>query len=555
MDYMKLITDQEAVFSGLFTRMDNDKDLQNQAVFTLCDKDDREAPDVENVTMNDAAVFSDFMQSVLIRTGIDTEVEGEHLKDKETSFFEDFFRDYILAVDEDLNKRDIASFLAWNVQQVCLRGRIPARVTLGMDGDKFLPGLLPLDARFMVYDLGIKGLKWVAPKFNRTKNQIIDEYGEEIGGRVQGSSAIINDLWILNDNVEEIIFIGKEQVKETKYPEYTELPFIIQICPVGTMLQEDDQITRTGESIFYLARNQFKVKNKMVSMMDTLNMYSIFGGMQKEVEDEASAKRPEKTPYGKRFVVPVQKGTKGYFPMPITDIRMATRLEYSIVDQAIQDATLPRVSFGTLQAPTSGVGIAQLKEVENKVFMPRITALEMFYQRLYHSVKTQYVGKKMNIKLGQPGFIKAYPYDKLDKDVSITCKIAITSRMEDMANISMVAALGGIVSDDTKMRKYLHVDNPDEENTKKWAELAPKVSPAIAKFSMAKALAERGETVKARLMAEEMGITLDQLLSGKLEPESEIKPEEPKQLLSMFGGGQGRARAPQEPIMEESEGV
>ena len=553
-DYIKMINDQEAIFSDLFTRMDKDRDFLNQKDFTLFDKDDREAPDIENVTMNDAVVFADFVQSVLNRAGIQHEVTGEKLKDNETAFVEDFFREYLRAVDEDISRRDIHSFYAWNIQQACFRGRIAARVTVGMDGDKFDPGVLPLDARFMVYDIGRNGLKWVAPKFNRSKAQITDEYGEEIGGKVRGSSAIVKTLWILDNKVKEIVFIGTEQVRELEFPEYSELPFIIQVCPAGLMLQEDDQVSRNGESIFYMARNLFTLKSKMVSIMDTVNMLSIFGGLQKEVEDEERAKKPEHPPYGKRFVVPVQKGTKGYFSMPLTDIRVATRLEYSIVDQAIQDATLPRVSFGTLQAPTSGVGIAQLKQVEEKVFKVRTQALEVFYQRLLQMVKEQFVNKNMNIKLGQPGFIKTYSSKELEKDIAITSKISITSRMEDMANISMVAALGGLFSDDTKLREYLHVNNPEEETRKKWAELASKVSPVIAKYEIAKALAEQGEKIKARLMAEEMGLTLEQLLGGQIDQQpNEIKPEKPKQIVSMFGGGQGGGTPRSEELMMEEQ--
>ena len=548
MDYLKMVTDRKAYFADLFTRNDTDKDLLIQKEFTLFDKDDREAPDIENLTLNDAAIFFYHVVSVLIRAGLTVEVEGEKLKDEETSFLEDFFRDYTQAVDEDLNKRDIPSLAAWNINQMCGRGRVVTRVILRQDGDTFFPGLMPLDSRYVVYDFGIKGLKWVAPEFNRSKEQIIDEYGEEIGKKLNATSAIVTDLWL---DEWERVFIGKEMVLEQKHGE-SELPFIIQVCPVGIMFQDGDQVERSGESILHLARNMYASKNKMASILDTLNMGAIFGGLQKEVEDEATAKKPERPPYGKRFVVPVQKGTKGYFPMPITDIRMATRLLYSILDSNIQDATLPRVSYGTLQAPTSGVGIAQLKEAEDPVYLPRIKGLELYYSRLYRMVKNQYVAKKIDVKLGTPGFLKQYPWQDINKGISIKCKIDIVSPMQNMANISMAAAVGGLLSKDTKQRKYLGVENVDEENNKIWAELASSVSPSIAKFEIARALAERGEEIKARMMAEEMGLTLDQLLSGKLEEKPpEIKPQEAKQMVSMFSGESARVSKGSELLEQE----
>ena len=548
-DYLKMVNDRKGLFADLFTRMDKDKDLLIQKDFTLFDKDDREAPDVENLTLNDAAIFYYHVVSVLIRAGLGREVEGEKLKDKDTSVFEDFFRDYSQAGDEDLNRMDIPSLYAWNVNQMCGRGRIATRVILRQEGDTFYPGLLPLDSRYVIYDIGVKGLKWVALQFNRSKEQIVEEYGEEIGGKLHTTNAIVTDLW---HDEDEIVFIDKTEVKNQKHRE-AELPFIIQLCPVGLMFQDGDQIERSGESVIHLARKMYASKNKMASLLDTLNMGAVFGGLQKEVEDEGTAKKPERPPYGKRFVVPIKQGTKGYFPMPIADVRRATGLLYSILDSNIQDATLPRVSYGTLQAPTSGIGIAQLKEAEDPVYLPRIKGLELYYSRLYQMVKKQYVDKKLDFKMGARGFQKQYLWQDLDKEVSIKCKIEIVSPMQNMANISMAAAVGGLLSEDTKLRKYLQVENVQEENNKRLVELASKVSPVIAKYEMAKAYAERGEEVKARLMAEEMGLTLDQLLSGKLEQAAPaIKEQEPKQMVSMFGGGQGGMMTKsEEGMMEE----
>ncbi len=537
-DYLKMISDQEGAFADLFTRMDKDKDLLIQKDFTLFDKDDREAPDVENLTLNDAAIFFNHVVAVLNRAGLTTEVEGEKVKDKETDFFEDFFRDYTLAVDKNLNRRGIPSVFAWNVQQMCGRGRAITRIVLRKEGDTFDPGVLPLDSRYVIYDYGRKGLKWIASKFPRNKQQIIDEYGEEIGGKLNTTSAVVTDLWIDED---EITFIEKTVVRNQKHYE-EELPFIVQVCPVGIGFQDGDEMERSGESLLHLARKMYASKNKMASILDTLNMGGVFGGLQKEVEDENQAKKPAQPPWGKRFVVPVQKGTKGYFSMPTTDIQQATRLLYSILDSNIQDATLPRVSFGTLQAPTSGIGIAQLKEAEDPVYLPRIRGLELYYESFYRMVLDQYIAKKMDIKLGTPGFLKQYPSSELKRDISIKCKIDIVSPMQNMANISMAAAVGNLLSDDTKQRKYLQVEDIAGENMERLAEMASKVSPAVAKYEMAKALAEKGEEIKARLMAAEIGLTIDQLFGGQLGQEK-IKPQEPKQMMAMFGAGQGGARA------------
>ncbi len=538
MDYLKMIEDRKADFAGLYARMDKDRDLLIQKPFTLFDKDDREAPNVENLTLADAATFVARVESVLNAAVMTLTVEGEKLKDEEASLIENFFNDYLLAVDRDLQKRMIASLRTWVTQQICGRGAIASRVTIRAENDKFNSGILPLDVRYLVYDVGLNGLKWVSCEFYRSKSQLIEEYGEEIGGKVQGSHATVTDLYI---NEWERIFIGREQVKEQKHG-YKELPFIIQQCPLGLTFQDGDQIANSGESLLYLARNLYEPKNKMASILDTLNMGSIFGGLQMEVEDVATASKPEKPPYGKRFVVPVQKGTKGFFPMPVNDIQQATQLLYSILDSEIQDATLPRVSYGTLQAPTSGIGIARLKQAEDPVYSPRLLGLSFYYERLLQMVRRQYIDLKLNVNLGRPGKPSQFSYQELDKDISVKVDFAIISPLRDMANISMVAAIGDTLSEDTKLRRYLQVEDPSEEIGKKWAEMAPKVSPAVAKYNIAKALADAGDELRGKLMAEEMGLTLDQLLSGSLEQRSIPPSEKPKQVIPLFGGGGSEAQ-------------
>ena len=558
-DFYKMVTDKEGEFQALFARMDTDKELLIQKEFTLFDKDDREAPDVENLTLNDAAVFAARVQANLIGANMQTVVEGEKLKDEETHLFEDFFRDYTLAVDGDLQMKDIPSLMAWNVQQILGRGRVASRVTLTMDGDKFIHGILPLDTRYLIYDYGVKGLKWVAYKTQRTKDQVFDEYAIELNK----SNAIITDLWI---DEEEIVFIEKDIVKQEKHG-FDELPFVIQVCPLGLMFQDDDRILYNGESIFYLNRNLYEAKNKVASILNTLNMYSLFGGLQYESEAGILAKRPEKPPYGKRFVIPVDKGG-GYKPMPVSDIRMATRLLYSILDSAIQDGSLARISYGTLQFPLSAVGMAELKEAEDPVYLPRLQALSLYYQRLYRMVLNQYVGRKMNVQLGEPGFQKEYPWAKLDKPVSITFKFFATSAKQRIANTSVATAEKALgLPEDWIFRNTLELENPTEVISQRRAELAEKIDPAIALYKLAHSLLDEEQEIEAELILQQLETMLRQRNQPRM-PQPPLQApgamqralsEEPKQLrpgetlLPLLGKGGQRPRVPAEKLPEVEE--
>jgi len=532
-DEYKLVTDKEKDFADLYGRMDEDKKLLIQYSYVMRDKDDREDPDVDNITMNDAATFANRVHNTIIRAGITPEVEGEGLKDEDTSLIEGFIRAIDLMADSFIQYRDIPSFKDWEILQACDRGRIARRVTLREEDGKLAPdSFLQIDARYLSYEYGINGLLWVANRLPRSKEDIKDEYGVEVTRK----NAVVTDFW---NSEEEVVYVGKEEVKREANV-WGEPPFIIQVVPAGLFFMDDDRMLQSGESIFSLDRNLYPAKNLFGTILQSLTTKSFFNGLQLEVENVATAKKPALPPYGKKFVAPVKIGSKGYFSMPIQDLQSSAKFFYSILDEALQNGALPKVSYGTYPSPASGVGIAQLKEAEDPVYYPRIQGFTMFRQRLYRMIIKQYIQLKMNLELGEAGFKKKYSYRDLDKDFSLKFFVDLTSPQQDMVNISTAAAVGGLVSKDTKRRKYLRLDNPDEENDKILAERASDMSPMVAMYDVGKALWERGDKVKAGYIAKQMGVTMKELLSGASSNGKKPVPEqEPKQLIPMFGGATG----------------
>ncbi len=537
-EYYQKVTDTEKEFADLYNRMDEDKKLLIMDEFTWTDKDDHEEPDVDNITMNDAAVFATRVHNTLIKAEMSPEVEGEKLKDEEAAVIEDFIRDVELEADSNVHYQDIPSYKNFEVIQACDRGRIARRVTLREEEGKLAPdSFLAVDSRYLIYEYGVKGLNWVATKMPRSREDIKEEYGYESPAK----NNVITDFW---DGEQERVYCEKEKIDENENY-WGEPPFVIQVVPTGLFTFDADRVLYSGESIFAMNRDLYKEKNLFATILKSLTVKSFFNGLQLEVENVALAKRPQAPPYGKKFVVPVEKGTKGYFSMPVEDLKNAARMFYSILDSALQDGAFPRVSYGTLQFPVSAVGMSELKEAEDPIYFPRVQGYTMFLQRLYRMIIKQYIMFKMNLELGEEGFRKTYSWKDLNKDVSLKFRVDLTSPKQDMVNISTAAAVGNLVSDDTKRRDYLHIKNPDEENTKMLVEKAARMSPIVAKYDVVKALFDRGETIKANLMAMEMGMNLDELLSGKItQPEAVEEEQSPKQLLPMFGGRSGGGAQP-----------
>ncbi len=536
-DILQKINNKEKEFSDLYGRYDEDKKLAILDDYIMCDKDEREEPDVDNITMNDPSVFGTRVHNTLIKADIIPEVGGNHINDEEAEKFENFIRDIGLEADGIIHKQDFPSFKEWEIMQACDRGRVCRRITLNEENGRLSPtSFKNIDTRYLIYDVGVSKLRWAALKMPRSKDDIEQEYGYQ-ASRV---NAIVTDHW---DDQVETVFVGKEKVDE-KPNIWGEVPFVIQTMPTGVWTMDDDRITMSGESIFAHNRKLYKAKNMFATILNSGVVRSFFNGLQIEVENVATAAKPNSPPYGKKFVVPVQKGTQGYFNMPIADLTNTARMFYSILDSALQDGALPKVSYGSLQFPLSAVGMAELKEAEDPIYFPVIQGLSLFWQRCYGMIIKQYTTQKMNIEIGEQGFRNRYSYRDLQKECSIKFRFFVTSPKQDMVNISTAAAVGDLVSEDTKRRDYLHIQNPTEEDNKILAEKAARMSPVVAMYDVIKALFDRGEKIKANLMAEEMGVTLENILNGQMPQRGEaVVEQKPKQLMPMFGGtGGGRTK-------------
>lgn len=545
-DYSKWIKDKTSEFSDLFTRMDADKDLIIRKPYIMYDKDNRAEPDVENLTLNDASVFATRVESNLMKANMQPDFRSGTLNDQEISVIEEFTKDYSISIDESLRYKEIPSLMSFNVQQICNRGAMICRSTPKVDKKtgKFTPGILPMDRRYTMYEYSGNKQRAVSYTTMRSKEQIENEYGEKTAEGVHSDDVEVTDLW--HEDME-VVYIGGVEAKKKKHG-YDELPFVIELCPSGLMFMDSDRMLRNGESIFANNRELYETKNKLGSILMTLTVMSFMGGLQYESEQGTKAKKPALPPYGERTVTPVDKGTKGYFSMPVNDVQNATRMLYSMVESSLQQGSLPAVSYGSLQFPLSAVAISGLQEAEDPIYLPRLEALGRFYRSLYQLIIKQYTDKKLNIKLGEVGFQKQYPYGKLKGDYSMSFRFFSTSPKQQMAAISVAAALGDTVSDDYKRREIIQLENPDAEESKIWAEKAPLVSPAVAKFKIIQGLIERKQLIEANLMAVELGITMDQIKQGGLvQPEQPaVTRNPPKQIMPMFAGriGAGDKQAP-----------
>jgi len=534
----KLVEDKKEEMQGIFARMDKDEDLYFLTPYKMMGlppNDQKEVEDVANITLNDSLLFATKAIAIIGGATMQTVIEGRDMADKQTTKIEEFLDDYLYMVDERLVKREIPGLDGFINEQICIRGRIAARICnrQGKDGN-IEADILPVDTRNFVYDTDNNGLIWGAAIYRRSKAAIKREYGID----VDDDYSEVVDFW---NEAKNIVFIEKKAVKDQKNP-YVYPPFVVSICPIGSMLGTDSAAEHHGESILWANRELWAEKNRTATILQTLNIQALFGGLQYESDQGENATKPKVSPFGPNKIVPVSKGA-GYKPMPINDIKAATRLFYAVLDASLQKGSLSVIDYGTLSFPLSSVAITRLTGSRDDIFLPRISAKAEFYQSMSRMVINQCIALKKSLNIGQPGNKNKYTVQDLKGDFSINYRFFTVSKEQDIADLSIANAAQNYLSGDTIRREVLTLKDPDGEESKLLSEQAEKVDEVLFLYRRASKLIENKKPLEAYILAKRIVTILKQrqLQGAMTDMQAKSNPESQgsKDLLPLMAGGRG----------------
>jgi len=543
----KLFDDRRGEMGSIFDRMDEDEKLYFLNPFKMKKLPPQQAKDMEgvaNITLPDPQLYINKAISLLGGLDMQRIVEGRDMTDKQTTKVEEFLDDIFYVIDERLVKRGQLGLDGFTNEQDCVRGRIPARSCIGIDKEgNLIPNVVPLDARFFASDNDGEDMIWGAPWFIRSRAQIEREYNKP-GDRpvsLEDSNEVV-DFWNSEKNT---VFVNKEIIREQantyKYP-----PFIESIVPFGSMLGTEGAVKHKGESLLWPSRELWDEKNTIATILKTLTIEALRGGLQ--LESETGTKKPEKSPYGAEKVNPVEKGG-GYKPMPINDIKNATRLLYSIIETDLQRTGFTALDYGSLTFPLSAIAVTKITMAKNDIMIPRIQAKAIFRQALSRMIIDQCVQLNKTFKLGQPGSQNSYSKGDLDGDYQIKYQFLNLSKEQMAADTAFANASQGFLSGDTIRRDVFQLKDPDGEKVKWESEQAERVDEVLFLYRRASSLLEGKKVtlknqVEAYILAQRIVTILKQRQAmGTLSPiekKEEGKPEpEGKDLLSLFAGGGG----------------
>jgi len=326
-------------------------------------------------------------------------------------------------------------------------------------------------------------------------------------------------------------------------------------------------IEHHGESILWANRDLWPEMNRTATILQTLNIMSLFAGMQYESEKGIAAPQPKVSPYGPRKVTPVEKGG-GFKALPMSDIKHATQLFYSMLEGRLQRGSLSAVDYGTLTFPLSAIAITRLTGSRDDIFLPRIQAKALFYQALSRMMINQCIAIGKTLHLGQPGSQNTYTASDLKGSYTIKYRFFTASKEQDIANFTVANAAQGYLSPDTIRREVLTLKDPDGEGVKWESAQAEKIDEILFLFRRAYSLVDKEkptevEQMSSKILMERVRTIMKQRrqmgqlseLEGKGTPEAKAQPQgEGAVPLMAGGGGQSRGRPSQGEPEEVSRG-
>ncbi len=518
------IRDVEAALiqdAKLHERMDADKNLYYLSPYVMRDSNNDPVTGIINLTLNIPATFAAHVHASLMGAEQQVKVSSKKIDFEDAAKeIEDFIEAAIESADTRLRQRGDPTIRPFATEQVDIRGRVAFRVTVRPYNGKAVFDILPVDTRYFSYEMGEGGLLWAAYDTWRSPKMIKSEYPEwdinqlsyNEGAQGTGTAALlkVTDLWDMDTNK---VYVGGKLIR-TRPNRYHRPPFAFEVVPMGSMLQDEDRISHRGESIFFLIRDLVEQANLMASVLQTLNVATVKAARTWHGPEGEQGEVPEGLgDVGTTTAAAIDGGAK---LVPQADVNQAGQLLQSILSRTMQQGSLADTDFGGTQFPLSAVALVKLGESSGQVFLPRLGTKGLVMQQMAYMIIEQTLALGIpSIELGQRGHERTFQTSALKGDYGIQYLYTLKSPETDVALYSIAQVALQFFGIETVLSDVLKVKNPAEIRRLKRLDDAELISPNIMRYRTALALIEEGREVEAQILADEMGTSIESLMSGE----------------------------------------
>lgn len=508
---LEMIQTTESKFQSQYDRMDISEKLYFLEKFTLMNLEDSQpTPNVMNVTLNDPKTYAKKAISALTKAEQVWDITSKRVKD-DLAPIEEFGDHALTEIDARLTNMGEVELYPTQCERVCIRGSIAGRVGIraGKDGT-VIWDVVPWDTRFFSFATAPDGMTHASYRTTKTKEMIAFEHGMTVKDEEVEMRNVLT-------RQKEIIYIN-DVAEKTMTHGLGYVPVIFAGSSSGTTLKTTDRSGDKNDDIYSSVRDLYEQLNICATVLQTMNLMSFKRPLQYESDAGERAKLPKKPPYGVGAVTAVEKGG-GFKTMPLEDVMSATRMIWGILEQRIERGSFTTLDYGSTPFPMSAVGIAKLTGEKDEIFIPRLQALAIWYQKLLRMIIKQVTLMDLKPELGQMGAKKLWTPADLAGDYNIDLHYYAMSPEQNIANYSVAAAAGETVSMRYKRAEIIKLKNPQAMEDEVNSELADKLIPSLRLYKLAKSKLKLGQTVEATLIANQMGLTIEQVKSGKLEGE------------------------------------
>ena len=523
-DLLQDFKDLEEEQNDLRSRMDTDKDLVEHKTYEMTDWANKAVKKAINVTLNKPGVFAWNVESALNNATEQVNIETEDKKiDKD--HIADFVR---AAFDSDNSYANMQGKWPLNPfidQQMCRRGRggllVVSKLMEIKDASGKAKKVLRViirrdDSRYSAWDTGAQGLSLYGYRSTRSKKDILADYPDLETKLGTKKSAQVVDIWTPEQNA---VYVDDALTLEQPNP-FGFVPACGQIVTLGAMTADDDANKFYGESIFFLIRNIIPEKNRLISIMQTLNTIGIKPPKEWQSQNAEQDAPQYDDVMAAGSITPSEVGG-GIKDINFGDLKNSAIYSLNIIDNALNEGSMDVVNVGDIPAGgLSAVALIQIGEGQDQVFLPRLGARGLLKQQAANMVIRQVKALgESRVELGPMGRERTFDVKKLEGAYDIEYKYFVKSPKIDLARYSMaqVAQSIGIPQEDID-RDILQLEDPQGTQRRRSREKAAALSPLIEAMNIIKDLSETGDDddkLKAEILAEQFNMDLDRTLAGE----------------------------------------
>ena len=537
MNLLERIDEREKQLSELRRRQDADRDLLYLKKYIMLDSDNKPIKDIINVTLNRPAVFA---KNVIAAMGTTTQQIIVESSDPmfDTHYVESFLKTAIRAANLRLRRLGRFQLNPFFDEQICIRGMPAARCVFQMKNGVLVPDISYWDTRYFTWEMGENGLEYGGYTCNRTQEAIRSQYGIKI----KGDKGKVVDVWDKEHN--EVWIDEKLEFEQRHNFGYT--PIVMGIVPSGSMLQDEDALSHYGESIFSLIREAIPELNRLVSIMQTLNLKAVKPPMKAKKQGGGVAPKYEDvTGMGTTTAMDINEDI---LPIDYGDAKRAAEMAYGILDKSLQEGSLNAFDMGTFDQAMSAIALVQIGEGRDQVFAPILDTKALLNEDLSTMIINQVNQLGGKIELGEEGHKSSWDTRKLKGEYTVTYHYFPKSPKIDAARFSMAASVGdGLISKRAKRIEILQREDWEEDERQLAWEEAEMISPVVKINRVIRSLvemADRGDDTtlfEAELLSAEMGVSLDMMLQGQGGNAPTVQKEKGQQMMPVFPTSQQTA--------------